>query len=93
MLSPDRSPAAATLLGSYDQAEEWFGIAHDIHTRLEAPFFIALGQLDRADLCLARRYDGDLDRGRDLVASAAATATEYGFAGLTKRAEALLADF
>ncbi len=49
---------AATLLGSYDQAEEWFGIAHDIHTRLEAPFFIALGQLDRADLCLARRYDG-----------------------------------
>ena len=83
---------AATLLGDYDQAEEWFAIAHDIHTRLQAPFWTALGQLDHADLCLARRADDDLDRARQLVTTAAATAAEYGCAGLTRRAEAILAD-
>ena len=83
---------AATLLGDYDQAEEWFAIAHDIHDRLQAPFWTALGQLDHADLCLARRADGDLERARELVTTAAATAAEYGCAGLTRRADALLAD-
>jgi hypothetical protein len=39
----------ATLLGDYDRAEEWIGVAHEIHVRLQAPFFIALGQLDHAD--------------------------------------------
>ncbi len=83
---------AATLLGGYDQAEEWFAIAHDIHRRLQAPFWTALGQLDHADLCLARRADGDAERARELVTTAAATAAEFGCAGLTKRAEALLAE-
>ena len=83
---------AATLLGDYDQAEEWFAIAHDIHARLQAPFWTALGQLDHADLCLARRADGDLERARELVTTAAATAAEYGCAGLTERADRLLAD-
>ncbi len=81
---------AATVLGDYDQAEQWFGSAHDIHNRLRAPYWAALGQLDHADLCLARRAGGDLDRARDLISTAAATATEYGCAGLTKRAEAVL---
>ena len=81
----------ATLLGDYDQAEEWFAIAHDIHERLEAPFWSALGQLDHADLCLARRADGDPERARELVTTAAATAAEYGCAGLTRRATGLLA--
>jgi class 3 adenylate cyclase/tetratricopeptide (TPR) repeat protein len=83
---------AATLLGDYDQAEEWFGIAHDIHARLQAPFWAALGRLDHADLCLARGADGDVERARELVTTAAATATEFGCAGLTKRADALLVD-
>jgi tetratricopeptide (TPR) repeat protein len=82
--------AAATVTGDYDQAEEWFATAHDIHQRLEAPFWMALGQLDHADLCLARRADGDLDRARELATTAAATAAEYSCAGLTKRAEQLL---
>ena len=82
---------AATLLGDYEQAEEWFAIAHDIHERLEAPFWTALGQLDHADLCLARRADGDLDLARELISTATATAAEYGCAGLTRRADALLA--
>jgi hypothetical protein len=72
-----------TVLEDYDQAEQWFAIAHDIHTRLQAPFWTALGQLDHADLCLARRANGDLERARDLVQTAAATATDCSCAGLT----------
>ena len=63
-----------------------------IHERLQAPYWTALGQLDHADLCVARRADGDLDRARQLVTTAAATAAEYGCAGLSRRADALLAD-
>jgi len=83
---------AAAMLGNYDQAEQWFATAHDIHTKLQAPFWTALGQLDHADLCLARRAEGDLPRARDLVAAASATAVEYGCAGLSKRAAALLTE-
>lgn len=83
---------AATILGDYKQAEEWFATAHDIHARLQAPFEAARGQLDHADLCVARRADGDLERARDLTTTAAATAAEYRCAGLAKRAAALLAE-
>jgi len=83
---------AATLLGDYDQAEEWFATAHDIHNRLQAPYWLACGQLDHAELCLARRADGDLESARDLVTTAATTAAQYGCAGLTRRADALLTD-
>jgi class 3 adenylate cyclase/tetratricopeptide (TPR) repeat protein len=81
---------AATMLGDYDQAEQWFATAHDIHTQLQAPYWTALGQLDHADLCLARHVDDDLERARDLVTTAAATAAQYGCAGLVNRAGALL---
>jgi class 3 adenylate cyclase/tetratricopeptide (TPR) repeat protein len=81
----------ATVLGDYDQAEQWFSIAHDLHEHLRAPFWIAIGQLDHADLCVARDADGDLARARDLATTAAATAAEYGCAGLTRRARELLA--
>jgi class 3 adenylate cyclase/tetratricopeptide (TPR) repeat protein len=82
---------AATLLGDYQQAEHWFTTAHDLHARLQAPFWTALGQLDHADLCLARRADGDANRARQLATGAAATAAEYGCAALTARAASLLA--
>jgi class 3 adenylate cyclase/tetratricopeptide (TPR) repeat protein len=82
---------AATLLGDHDQAEKWFTTAHDLNARLEAPFWIARAQLDHADLCLARHADGDLERARELITTAAATAAEYGCAGLTRRADDQLA--
>jgi class 3 adenylate cyclase len=81
---------AATLLGDYGKAEHWFAIAHDIHSRLQAPYWTAMGQLDHADLCLARRNDGDVERARHLVNTAANSVWEYGCAGLMRRAEALL---
>ena len=83
---------AATLLGDYDQAERWFATAHDLHTRLQAPFDTARGQLDHADLCLARRDSGDLEHAHDLARAAAATAAEYGCQALVSRAEATLAE-
>jgi hypothetical protein len=83
---------AATLLGHYDQAEQWFAIAHDIHRRLQAPYWTARGELDHADLCSIRRTEGDLTRARDLATTAAAAAAQYGCAGLMKRAEILLAN-
>jgi class 3 adenylate cyclase/tetratricopeptide (TPR) repeat protein len=83
---------AAAMLGDYEEAEQWFAIAHDIHTKLQAPYWTALGQLDHADLCLARLADGDIERARQLATIAAATAAEYGCGGLTQRADLLLAD-
>jgi class 3 adenylate cyclase len=83
---------AATALGEFDQAERWFDLAHDLHARLRAPFWIARAQLDHADLCLARRADGDRERARELITTAAATAAEFGCGGLTRRADALLAE-
>jgi class 3 adenylate cyclase/tetratricopeptide (TPR) repeat protein len=83
---------AATVLGDFDQAEGWFQLAHDVHAKLHAPFWIARAQLDHAHLCLARRADGDLERARELITTAAATAAEFGCAGLTRRADALLTE-
>jgi class 3 adenylate cyclase/tetratricopeptide (TPR) repeat protein len=83
---------AAGVLGRYDEAEAWFSVADDVHTRLQAPYWAARGQLDHADLCLARRRDGDLDRARELASIAAATAAEYGCALLQARAEGLLSN-
>ena len=81
---------AAAVLGDYDQAEQWFATAHDLHVRLQAPFWTARGQLDHADLCLTRCADDDLQRARDLATTAAATAAEYDCAGLSRRAANLL---
>jgi class 3 adenylate cyclase/tetratricopeptide (TPR) repeat protein len=79
---------AATVLGDHERAERWFAMAHDIHQRLASPYWTALGQLDHADLCLAREGDGDLERARELIAMAATTADEYGFEMLATRAGA-----
>jgi hypothetical protein len=46
--------------------------AHAIRTRLQAPFWTALGQIDHADLCLTRRADADIERARELAQTAAA---------------------
>jgi class 3 adenylate cyclase/tetratricopeptide (TPR) repeat protein len=80
----------ATLLTNHDEAEKLFAIAHDVHERLRAPYWIARGQLDHADLCLVRRASGDVARVQQLARSAQATATEYGFASLEDRAAVLL---
>jgi class 3 adenylate cyclase/tetratricopeptide (TPR) repeat protein len=82
----------ASVLGEFDRAEAWFELAHEYDARLEAPFWVALGRLDHADLCLARRAEGDLERARGFSTTAAATGAEHGCAGLTRRADALLAE-
>lgn len=82
---------AATVVGDYDQAEEWFAVAHDTHRRLEAPFWMTFGLLDHADLCLARRENGDLERARHFATTASTTARTYGCDALAERATRLLA--
>jgi hypothetical protein len=81
----------AAVVGDYQQADAWFAIAHDIHARLQAPFWTARGQLEHADMCVARGAGGDVERARDLATTAAATANEYTCTGLTKHGAALLA--
>ncbi len=65
-------------------------MTHDIHARIQAPFFSALGRLDHADLCLTRLVGADIGRARDLATAAATIAADYGCAGLTRRAATLL---
>jgi class 3 adenylate cyclase/tetratricopeptide (TPR) repeat protein len=81
-----------TLLGRYEEAERWFETAHDIDGRLQAPYWTARGELDHADLCLARHADHDMTRARDLATAAEALATEYGCSALARRAANILAD-
>ena len=73
---------AATLLGDYSRAEEWFAIAHDIHARLQTPYWTARGQLDHAELCIARNGDGDVVRAREFAMDATSTAAHYECAAL-----------
>jgi class 3 adenylate cyclase/tetratricopeptide (TPR) repeat protein len=82
---------AATVVSDYDKAEKWFALADDTHAQLKAPYWTTRGQLDRTDLCLERRAHGDLERARGLATTAAATAADYGFGGLERRALKLLA--
>jgi class 3 adenylate cyclase len=73
------------LIGDHEPAAAWFEQALAMHERLEAPFWIAITQLDLADLLLDRAGDGDAERAGELRASAVATARELGFAGLERR--------
>jgi hypothetical protein len=81
----------AALVGQHADAERNFVLAHDVHTRLHAPYWFARGQLDHADLCMTRVDEGDQERARHLATTAAVTAADYGCAALSKRAAALLA--
>jgi hypothetical protein len=80
----------ATLLERYDDADAHFDRALAAHERLQAPFWIALTKLDRADLSLARGASGDADRARDDVGDATVIATRFGYEGLSRRAATLL---
>jgi tetratricopeptide (TPR) repeat protein len=80
----------ATVLTRYDQAEDHFSEAMEIHERLRAPYWIACTRLEWARMLLARRQPGDAERARDLVGQALATARELGLANVERRAVELL---
>ncbi|WP_426571389.1 ATP-binding protein [Aquihabitans sp. McL0605] len=76
----------AQVLGDLDAADAHLQAALDVHQRLQAPYWVALTQLDLADLCAERAGKGDAARAAELTAVARATARTYGYAGLERRA-------
>ena len=74
------------VLGRYDEAEAYFAKALKVHKNLEAPFFIALTQLEWGRMLLARRAPGDLARAEQMLHSALDLAQKYGFAAVERRA-------
>ena len=74
--------ALARTLGSYDEALEHLDRAAELHARLQAPYYIALTDLERARTLRARGAPGDGTRARELLADVRQVAEERGFAGL-----------
>jgi class 3 adenylate cyclase len=75
----------ATVLGWYDDADTHFNDALEMHEKLQAPFLIALTQLEWARMLLARRASGDLARAESMLRSARDLAQQYGFAAVERR--------
>jgi len=81
----------ATVLGRYDEAEEHFTHALEIHEKLAAPFFIADTQFQWGRMLLARRARSDLSRAEEMLHAARDTAERYGFSAVEGRAVEALA--
>ena len=80
----------ATLLGRYDDAETHLRDALALHERPQAPYWIACTELDLAELCVTRRGPDDSAAARDHIQQAQRAIDQYGYAGLSPRAERLL---
>jgi tetratricopeptide (TPR) repeat protein len=79
----------ATLLGRYDDAERHLRDALAMHERMGARFWTGRTRIDQAELCLARRADGDVAAARDHLAAAQRIADDYGLGGLQLRIDRL----
>ena len=79
----------ATTVGVYDEALAHLDRAAELHARLEAPYFMAFTDVERAAALRARGAPGDAERARDLAASVRPIAEERGFAELARRAAEL----
>ncbi len=81
----------ATVLGRYDVADTHFAHAFEISRRLEAPFFVALTQLEWSRALLARGATGDAGRAETMLAVARDVAERYGFPAVARQAADQLA--
>jgi len=81
----------ATLLGRYDDAEQHLRDALAMHERMGARFWTGRTRIDQAELCLARRADGDVVAARGHLDAAQRIADEYGLGGLQLRIDRLAA--
>jgi tetratricopeptide (TPR) repeat protein len=79
----------ATALTRYEAAEAHFDEAMRIHQRVQAPFWIARTQLERARLLMARDAADDQDQAGELLDEVDAAAAEFGFAALERHAAVL----
>ena len=80
----------AAMLGRHDDADRWFALALDLHTRLEAPYLIARTELEWAECLIARGVPMSDPRVGPALERTRETAATYGYPGLERRAAALL---
>ena len=79
----------ATVLGHYQEADLYFDLAEDLNTNFEAPFFIALTKVNRAEMQLQRDAPADKHKASQNLRTASEIARRHGFAGIERDAELL----
>ena len=79
----------ATVLHRWDDAERHFATALDVNTRLGARIFVTATRHDHARMLLRRGAGGDTQAAREMLAAAAAEASELGQSALLERIAAL----
>jgi tetratricopeptide (TPR) repeat protein len=82
--------ALATVLNQFDLAEDHFSEALRIHQELEAPFFIAVTELEWGRMLLARGNSQGTERATNLLQSTLNRAEAYDYRSLQKRAATAL---
>jgi len=80
----------AHLLGHHQESESFFVNALSTHNRLGAHESIARSKLYYADLLVDRAETGDGQKAKEMVDEAFATARDYGYGALQRRASVLL---
>jgi hypothetical protein len=81
--------ALATVLGSYEEAEDCFDTASRWNAAADAPHLGCLTDVRWASMLLRRRLPGDVQRAETLLDQAGGLARAKGFAGVLRDVEAL----
>ena len=76
--------------GAFEQADAHFAAAEAVHTRIDAPAWLARTRLEWARTLLTRRALGDAERARELLHQVLATARELGLSNVERQAVGLL---
>lgn len=80
-------------LGRWNDADMYLTAAATSHARIGAPAWLARTRLGLAQMLLARRQAGDLDRALPLCRDALKTARELGLGNIERRTAELLDRF
>ncbi len=81
----------AATLERWEDAEQHFAAAAEIHERLGAKLFLARTWLNWGGALLARGEEADSERALDLIERATELAREHGSGAIVRDAEALIA--
>jgi tetratricopeptide (TPR) repeat protein len=76
----------ATVLGRYDEAEDYLARSAAFCSRAGAKFFAARNDLSLGKLLAKRQAPGDLQRARECLSSSQATAIHLGYSAVAQRA-------
>ncbi len=79
--------ALATVLGGYDEAEDYFHTASQWNAAADAPYMGSLTDVQWASMLLRRRHPGDAQRADALLHRARESARSKGFAGVAHDVE------